>query len=422
MKNWKVKLDSQEIYNIMIHLACTHGNFGFWNYYTTVIKIRDVVENNRIITVAESEELYTDNINRILQRPLDKKRINQISNYILKNDERFFSNIIVAIYGGTPKWTEMDISRTFEVAGQILDDDSIDFLSSKFGVLTLTGSEVLFALDGQHRVTGLRSAYNKNPEIGDFEVALTFVVHKSDQIEKTRRLFTVLNKYAEKPKGAELIIIDEDDVAAINTRKLVNTHPVLSIDKALSTSKTGNIASTDNSSFTTLVTINTINKILFAKPKAYFNTRPEESEINELYEKSLAFWNMFFELFPFIKNYIDDQEVPSSLKRDHQSGGSLLLRPVGQVLIAKAYMTFDSSNIEIFRQKIIQIDFNLSSKNWKYLYWTGDKMLGKNEVLKRNVILFLLGKFTNERIITKEMKSIYDDYNIEYTDRIEPIV
>ena len=74
----------------MLHLACLKGNIGFWTFYSTIVKVKDIVEDKRIITVSESEELYTKNINRILQREINKKRIKQISKYISETEERFF--------------------------------------------------------------------------------------------------------------------------------------------------------------------------------------------------------------------------------------------------------------------------------------------------------------------------------------------
>ncbi len=73
----------------MIHLACTHGNLGHWDYYSTVMKIKDIVNNNRVITVSESEELYTNNINEILQREIKESRIKPLKNIFLKTVKGF---------------------------------------------------------------------------------------------------------------------------------------------------------------------------------------------------------------------------------------------------------------------------------------------------------------------------------------------
>ncbi|MEM6737941.1 MAG: DNA sulfur modification protein DndB, partial [Bacteroidota bacterium] len=287
----------------MIHSACTRGNLGLWDYYSTVMKASDIVENNRIITVSESEELYTTNINEILQREIKKSRIKALTRYIVDKDERFLGCIVVAIHRGNPKWTEISIGRNFQVEGSDIDDSSVDFLSSKFGVLSLTGTEQIFALDGQHRLLGIRKSVEENPNLGTLEIPIIFVIHKHDNLERTRRLFTVLNKYAEKPKGAELIILDEDAAAAIISRRLVSNHEILSNERALSTSKSGNIPSSDNNSLTTLVTINAINKILFRKAGAFYAMRPSDNELDQLYTKAKIFWDTLFQVFPELVSY-----------------------------------------------------------------------------------------------------------------------
>jgi DNA sulfur modification protein DndB len=408
----------------MVHLACLRGNIGFWTYYSTVIKVKDLVTDNRVITVSESAELYTDNINKILQREINQKRIRDLKNYIKANDERFFSSLIVAVHRGTPKWTDIDLFERIEVEGNLISEEDVSFLGSKFGILSLLGDEEIFALDGQHRLKGLRKAYEEDETISELEIPVIFVIHNHDQVDKTRRLFTVLNKYAEKPKGAELIILDEDDAAAINTRSLIVNHPILSKVNALSVSKTGAIPTNDNVSFTTLVTVYNINKRLYSKPQTFYSTRPEEETIASLYEKSEEFWNTFFNAFPEVVNYIDgevDIEIGGkAISRNNITGGSLLLRPVGQELIANAFVKFSSLEIESFVEKIKRIDFDLSGNVWKYLYWN-EKMLGKEAKLKNNVLLFLLGKYGNSANIQSEMSRIYSLNSQIYSNHISPI-
>lgn len=408
----------------MIHLACTRGNLGYWDYYSTVMKIEDIVNNNRVITVSESEELYTNNINEILQREIKESRIKSLKNYITDDGDRFLGSLVLAIHKGAPRWTDIDINRTFEIDGSMIDDSSLDFLNSKFGVLSLNGDEQIFALDGQHRLLGLRKAYSEKPEIGELDVPVIFVIHNHNNLERTRRLFTVLNKYAEKPQGAELIILDEDDAAAIISRKLVTHHEVLSKPNGISNSKSGTMPTNDNSSFTTLVTINTINKILFSKPNSYYTSRPSDLELDRLYSEAKLFWDSLFECFPelvmYIEGNINVQINNISINRNHESGGSLLLRPVGQKLLSQAYKAFSDSELQTFKDKIRQVDFNLSSNIWKYLFWN-EKMLTGEDKLKKNLLLFMLGKYANEENVHEEMRRVYELNNMTYANHINKI-
>ncbi len=405
----------------MIHLACTLGNLGYWDYYSTVMKVEDIVLNNRIITVSESEELFTNNINEILQREVKQTRIKAISLYIQNNNERFLGSIVLAIHKGNPKWTEININQNFKIDDIGIDDSSVDFLNSKFGVLTLLGDEQIFALDGQHRLLGLRKALAENSELGKLEIPIVFVIHKHEQLEKTRRLFTVLNKYAERPRGAELIILDEDDAAAIISRKLVSEHEILSKPNGISTSKNGSIPKNDNMSLTTLVTVNAVNKILFSKDRLFYLKRPSDEDLETLYAIAVLFWDTIFECFPELVEYIDNRENVEinnlPIYRNHSTGGSLLLRPVGHTLLAHAFIKFEPEELQVFKDRLKHVEFNLSSNNWKYLYWN-EKMLTGEDRLKKNVLFYILGKYDEHELLHLEMSRVYELNNLEYDNQI----
>lgn len=408
-----------------LHLPCLRGQIGEWAFFSSIMKIKDVVKENRIITVDESSELYSKNINEILQRELKASRINALKSYLTTNNERFFSSLIVAIHKGEPRWSDFDIEERFKLDNKVLNSDDIKFIENKTGILTLTGNEQIFALDGQHRLKGLRSAVKAEPKLGDEDISLIFIIHNNSLKEKTRRLFTVLNKYAEKPKGAELIILDEDDAASIIARKIATEHPQFKNTNALSNSNNGSIPNNDYKSLTTLVTIQQINKILFQKKSAFYRKRPSDNELLELNKIATTFWNDLFTLFPEIVKFIMGQKgikVNGNIfNRNDETGGSLLLRPVGQVLVAKVYNEFRNKNkLQDFKKMIVKVDFNLSGNNWKYIFWN-DKMLSKNESLKKNLLNFLLNNYSKEKELQKEIGKIYESYNLEYKNHILPV-
>lgn len=176
-----------------------------------------------------------------------------------------------------------------------MDDENFEFVENKLGVLTLSGSEEIFVLDGQHRLLGLRSAYKANQDIGTDEIALLFVVHSEKLKERTRRLFTVLNRYAVKIKPAEQVILEEDDAAAILTRRLVETYEIFNKKNALSTTaqsgkkdlnKGFNLPVTDVTSFTTLVCLYKISQVIVNSRDLYKGgviKRPDDESLNNLW-------------------------------------------------------------------------------------------------------------------------------------------
>ncbi len=123
-------------------------------------------------------------------------------------------------------------------------------------------------------------------------------------------------------------------------------------------------------------------------------------------------------------DYIDGNENVEinnlSIHRNDETGGSLLLRPVGHKLLAHVYKEFQADELQIFKEKIRQVEFNLSSETWKYLYWN-EKMLTGEDRLKKNLLLFMLGKYDNEDDIHAEMHRVYELNNANYNNHITVI-
>lgn len=408
-----------------IYLPGLRGNIGDWEFYSSVMRVKDCVDSNRVITVPESKELYTENINQILQREIDASRIKKIKDYLLQNKERFFNSLILAIHKGNPQWADIDFERHYKIDNKIIKDDEISFIENKVGILTLSGNEEIFVLDGQHRLLGLRKAYSENPEIGQDEVSVIFIVHRDNKKEKTRRLFTVLNRYSVAIKPAEKVILEEDDAAAILTRRLVEKHPIFKLDNAVSDSKQLALSSNDKKNFTTLVCLYEINKILIDYKRLYSKKviiRPSGEELDKMYNTDVVnYWDNFFKTFPDVVKFIKGQKVSNDFIRNNENGGSLLLRPEGQILIATVYIDYKQKGQESkFKRNITHVDFNLSSQNWMYVFWKGNKMEGKYKRLKKSILQFLLGNTVVENYVHDELKKIYATYNAKYV-AIKPV-
>lgn len=404
----------------ILNLPCLRGIIGDWTYFSTVMKIRDFVK--RVITVAESDDLYTTNINEILQREINEKRIGQIRDYILYNPEHFFSSIIAAIHKGNPIWSDFDIESNFRVNNDIISESEVEFIENKIGILSLTGDETIFALDGQHRLIGLKEAYDADESIGNEEIAIILVVHNESNKQRTRRLFTVLNKYAQKPKEAELIILDEDDSAAIITRRLVENHDILRHKKAISTSNNSNIPVSDTTSLTTLVTINRINKLILSHNyKIDFTKRPSSEDLSIYYKSCADFWDFFFKVNPWVVSYLEGNEINfengESYRRNSVSGGNLLLRPLGQIIFAQIYLSsLGKISLSSLSKGLSQIDFNLNGSFCKYITWY-DKIIPKSEALQRRIFLNYLGLSLDDNL-SEEISKQYEKYGIPLPENI----
>jgi DNA sulfur modification protein DndB len=197
---------------------------GSWVYYIGFMKMRDIAERISII----GDIHISTRLQEFLQRQLSDRSI-EITDYLINQEQRFFNSLVIGTYGGKPEWIELEVKAKNADDEQLLLD-----LEGKLGFLKLSGSETLFAIDGQHRIAGIKGALEQTNTLEDEEVSIIFVagVTQNQRIkdpkgfERTRRLFTTLNRYAKPVNKKDIIALDEDDVIAIITRKLLDEYPL----------------------------------------------------------------------------------------------------------------------------------------------------------------------------------------------------
>lgn len=200
-----------------LYLPALRGEFGSWSYYACLMKLADVKER-----INYAREIHQNSsLSEMIQRALDEsKRGAEIERYLLKTKDRFFNSLVVGVYGGDPQWHPFDVKTVNpEHANAPMDEDSV-------GYLELSGGEHLFALDGQHRLAGIRRAVERLPTMGAERVSVLFVAHQRTAagLRRTRSLFVDINKRAVPVNKRDIIALDEVDLAAIITRQLVDDH------------------------------------------------------------------------------------------------------------------------------------------------------------------------------------------------------
>ena len=247
-----------------IYLPSLRGIFGDWVYYSSLIKISELSKR-----VNFADELHKNKeLSKLIQRKLKTSRGNEISEYLQSEDERFMNSLVIAVYGGSPCWYPADLEpNNPDINKSSLSEDALNTL----GFLKLEGTEKLFALDGQHRLAGIKKLMEQmegksDSEILNDEVSIILVAHENTDkgIERTRRLFTVLNKKAIAISKGEIIALDENDVMAITCRRLLEKSDKFD-DKKIAIKTTNNLASSDEYALTSLGSLYDLLDILFSK-------------------------------------------------------------------------------------------------------------------------------------------------------------
>jgi DNA sulfur modification protein DndB len=357
---------------------------GRWVYYAAVVTLADIAERVEFAEVVHGRDRE---LNELIQRALEKRSVSIAEYLIRQKKDRFFNSLVVGLYNGNPDWYYASL-HTHER----LDIRAIpDYGRHALGLLSFDGSERLFALDGQHRVAGIREALTQSPELGGELVTVLFVSHKNTKsgLERTRRLFTTLNRYAKPVAKAELIALDEDDAVAIVTRRLITEHPLFS--GRTSTKRPKSIPPSDKRSVTTItalydalnIYLRFVSKATNSEWKSYKRFRRRDDELAELTASAMTVWTRFAKALPSLRSVIEGgPEVPGTLRRK-KDGGDVWLRPIGTMILLSTLVALRGGGLSepTAIGRLAAMPSALGSLPWLGLLWdsTNHRMITRAE-------------------------------------------
>ncbi len=313
------------------------AHVGDWSYYMCVMKYAEVA---RQIEFAYMLGANSD-LSTMIQRGISK-RADEIREYLLQSEHRFLGALIVAVHGGEPQFSAIDLD---------FQDSPLRGTDRAFGFLTFDGSQQYFALDGQHRLQAIKDAITKDPSLAKDDISVLLVPHydTDEGKERTRRLFTNINRNAKSTTTAENIALDEDDGFAIISRRLVSDHPFLGRDGVVRIyTRQGedgdlrlagaSVPKTELKAVTTLqVLYDMCGSLGFGLAASYNNSaiRPTTDELEEGY-KVLA--TRFDELFRACGRLVQAYESKASARdlrapKSNESEGHAMMRPVVQRVV-----------------------------------------------------------------------------------------
>lgn len=377
------------------------AKIGIWVYYVATLTFGQVADSVRRV----DDELHKSPVLReMLQRSITSN-YKSISRYIEQQEERFFNALVLAVYDGDPQWHEVRLDY----------GDGEEFYD--IGLLELTGEEKIFPVDGQHRVEGIKDAIKVNPDKTAEKIPVIFIGHKKDAdgMQRARRLFSTLNRYAKPVSMRDIIALDEDDSIAIVSRELIDNHKLFS-DKRILDSKSKAIPESNTTAFTSIITFYECNRELISfliknieiknsegkklrgspKLQQFIRFRPEQSLIEEFTYECFSYWTAFATEISPIKEYINT--LPTSAEKyRNRDGGCILFRPIALLPFVKASMRikekygFDNNTL---LNQMSKLPLNLSDRIWRNVLWnsTTKTMVTSYQSIVEFLLIFLFDR------------------------------
>jgi DNA sulfur modification protein DndB len=396
------------------------GKFGSTDFFVVTMRAGELIRN---LTIPKDMEGWEDlTPEERFQREINYKRVaNHIAPYLANDEDRFFGAFIVAIH----QHDEVEFESILDSGGKF-PKGIPNNLAKQFGILYLSGSEVLVPLDGQHRLASLKfaiegkdntgkelKAFEANPKVA--EDVCTVIMLKNDP-QKARKIFNKVNRYAKSTTKADNLITADDDYIAVITRgdivsKLIDTRIVNITSNTLS-KKTG--------MFTTLATVYEIcikyEETLIGK-KVDTSKLPSLADINLARINLTQFWEDFLEISPY-KNSLMDPSPTGDSKRAEIREQSVLCKPVVQRAIAEAILYLisdelkDGTKLSVADvvERINQCNWDPGEPQWQQILMNGDKVISGISAMKfaARIIAYLLGQ-NLEKFEIQKLKEQFDD-------------
>lgn len=396
-------------------LPSLRGSFGSWIYYSCLIPIAELGSR-----VKFAEEIHPDKaLSRLIQRSLEGPRARKIAQYLSGNDERFFNSLVLATYGGKPEWLEIGNFRSEKNAKLIsmISQQAMDTL----GFLSLNGKEKLFAIDGQHRLAGIKQALDDKLELGQDLVPVILVGHKKTAagMQRTRRLFTTLNKTAVAVKKSDIISLDEDDVMAIVTRHLVE-HEVRFRDPKIAVIASPNIPPGNRTCLATISSLYDVLKLLFldvtqtkSDQKLRFN-RPSDDRLIFFRKVALEYLDALADTFAPVKELFeaDDPSLVTPNYRGPQ-GGHILFRKIGLDMFTRIAIELSRERklaIPVAVAAMKDLPTALDAEPYRNTVWNmaSHTMAIRNRSVVQDILRYMLGLKVDEVDIVERYRIALD--------------
>jgi len=353
-----------------------------------------------------------ENADELQQRAPDWTRQAALTSYLIHSKFRKFSTILAVV---SPSWVDDPKHEYWGKDGRALKS-AIFFRSldsaGRIGVIDLNENQI-YALDGQHRVMGIRGikelqdgrltlkkkngspinkSYSRDEFLDEFHSDITHLQRvmnekitveyipsvlpgetRKEAAQRVRSVFVAINKYAKNIDKGEGILLNEADGYSIIARSIGIHHPLFKSTKGSRVNFKNTSLPKKSLWYTTLQALRDatekyvyeINPEMASDWAPKFDgqvpIRPDEKELEYAREK-------IFELFNYIRNLPvfnglesgDDLTTIRSFPNEVDGGrGHLLVRPIGITILAKAVgrvlSTKGMSLDEIFN-KLVKFD------------------------------------------------------------------
>ena len=278
-------------------VPATRGRMGTTEYYTATLPFGAVT---KLFTFDPDQMLELAPENRS-QRALKKKRIPEISAYILDHQDYIFSAITVSV-----------------------DSDAVEFHpvdgAKDIGVLVLPLEAQYVVNDGQHRVAGISEALRSDSRLAKDTISV--VVLPDGGLERSQQIFSDLNRTVHKTSKSLDILFDHR--LPINRITMACTAEVDLFRRRIDKERVS--LSVRSPKFATLSGLQQANVRLLGDLLEGMDKGEEE----RLKQRAITYWNVLADLVEPWADIRDGDIKPQEARQEYISSYALALWALGE--------------------------------------------------------------------------------------------
>lgn len=308
---------------MFVHVPAMRGKMGTRTYYACLMPMSAVPQFFKFTNWAGISPEDRE------QRQLNEKRVPDLADYILENEEDYLFSSITVSYKSEP------IFEPYEEGGDI-------------GILKLRLGDELVINDGQHRCAGIVKALENGSEAFKNET-LSVLLFPGEDTMRRQQMFSDLNRFVQKTSKSLDILYDKRDEIAAATLSAIQQVPVL---KDLTEKERVSLEVKSTKLFTLAALYDANAELLRGH---------EKDSITANAERLVTYWTAVANHMPDWLKVLNGQKRAIELRQEKISSHSTVLRAMGGLgaeLIASGDLDQALSPLET-------IDWSKKNSEWE---------------------------------------------------------
>ena len=274
------------------------------------------------------------------QRTLNKSRIPEMCNYIIKNPNSYvFSSLTVSV--------DSDITFT-----PVSEDNPT------LGTIRIPMNAKCLINDGQHRKAAIEAALKKNPKLRYEHISVVF--YHDLGLKNSQQMFSDLNRYAIRPTQSLNILYDDRDYLSCLVREMTQELPIF--NGFIEMEKTS---------------ISNRSRKLFTLSAVYHGTKALVKDIEATPEQqralAAAFWQAVYNATEEWQAVVQNHVKAADIRRDYICSLGVTLSALG--MAGNKLIKSNPSNWEEAIKVLSKLDWNKKSETWAGLVVVNDKIV-----------------------------------------------